>query len=296
MALSISTFLSQSIHNATASVMTVTVGGTPHTATLPVGWLRHYLAATGGGGTAHSNPREFGAYFAAILNSAVAGWVVAMTSAGLWKITNTAGTWSIVWDGTGGTDKRARDLAGFTANIGATAANTYATATWNPAGVVLSHARINDTGWQGEPSASASAVMPTGVVNAWWSGYVVWTRTFDLHLHPTLRANQTAMSLDASVAHPDSARMASPATTLVGSLTSPWSIADLLYTSIGIEVGIAFGDFQSHIAASTLVYDLGYLDPATLKKAHWALPVANWSATRSVKGLGFTRYAAGTRA
>jgi hypothetical protein len=148
MAESYTTFIAQSVQTTVASTLKITVAGTPYTITIAAQWYRHYLASSAGAGTSHTAPREAGDYLADQINAAIAGCTVRMRSDGRWELTHSAGTWSILWDGTSSTDKTARDLYGFASNVASTAAGTYAVADYHGVGVIANVARISDQGWQ----------------------------------------------------------------------------------------------------------------------------------------------------
>lgn len=123
-----------------ASVLKATKGASTSTINFAAGTYDHYLGS--------ANGTESGAYLQGLLNAAATGWVVAMTAAGRWRITNTLDSWSLQWDGAGGTDRVARDWYGWRDSIGTTAAGTYATADYHPAGCLLARSSGDGTDWQ----------------------------------------------------------------------------------------------------------------------------------------------------
>lgn len=306
-------YLAPSFRFGSDSVLKATRNGVQQPVTVSSGsgatWYRHYLAATGGSGSASTSPKEFGAYLEALLNAAhgVSDWNVRMSASGRWEITNTAQTWSILWDATAGTDKVARDCLGWTGNIGSTGANTYSTAQRLPQFAIAMIGRDNDTYWR-PVQERAGGVMPNGTTYGWraGNGAISWERSFDVVQSPAVYHTILDKSSAASAAFVFST-MTSPMTAPAASeVVYTWSDFVLGYNheEIGAAIGSAPGDTSSNIlttfdkvvAGSTTSFDKVYLHPDFLKRAAFApeLMVRNWWGYVRVPGVKLTLTGTGT--
>lgn len=301
MAATVSTFMAHSVFMPSSSVLKITVAATgPNTVTLwsvaLTNWRRHYLAASAGAGTSHDAPKEAGSELETLLNASIAGWDVRMRSDGRWEITNTTGTWSVLWDGTSSTDKKARDFFGFASNITSIAAGTYVAADYPPYGALLAISKSGDTFWNPQQTI-ASAPREDGDVEAIRSGYLRGDRSFDLRFHPHDATTRAADGHPHSPFYPaQGTRWLTPGTGDLGSLTSPYSVLEWVMCAPGQRVGAALGTFQDHYLATTTTYDLCALNPEFAKRRDWSRPSEESNARlRDVRGFTLSYVGAGTR-
>lgn len=298
MAEAITIFLAGSFQHDTASVFKATKGGGAATAvTVPAAWYRVWLASTGGGGTSHTDPFEYLAKLQALTIAAVGtGFVFRMGSNGLVQVTNTLDTYSFTWDGTGGTDKLARNVLGFTANIGTTAAGTYTTASANPCFCVSAIGRERDSDWNTDQT-HASKATEGGVVYSIRSGVVRAVRSFDVTMVPTDTGALTTLGLSSSYspAFPDPSRFASPMVVPPASLDYVYSWHDFLHTMGGRELGAAIGtrdglnltNFATVQAGTSTKYDKCYLHEDTIARVLTAPTQYGWHDRRTLRDLRF---------
>lgn len=298
------TLLAQPFQLAAAATVKLTVGATPYTATVGTAnaWYRTYLAASGAGGTAHTDAKEWLAVVQAALNaSGSTGWVVRLRTDGRVEVTNTTAstTYAVQWDGSGGSHVTVRDLLGFAGNVATTATGTYTAADYLPSHCWFLLARTGDKDWQAAQAHAAWTRKPDGTVYGFAARYVVRTRTFDTGFHPTDKAAADALGSVLTPLRGPAARWQRPSATPITpgttSLPAPWSVEDFAFSAGGYELGCAFGTLPDHLAGATSTYDACYLDPDTLTKLDAQPTQANWSRRRDVRGVKLRWAAAQTR-
>lgn len=299
MAEAITIFIAGSFQHDTTSVLKISIaGGALQTVTVPIGWYRVWLASTGGGGTAHTDPFEYLAKLKALLDAASPGnnWTVRMGSSGLVQLTYTGATYAITWDGTSGTDKKARNVLGFTANIGTTSSGIYSTASAGPMFCVSSIGRERDSDWNTEQT-HASKATEGGVVYSIRSGVVRAVRSFDVTLVPTDTGALTSLGLATaySPAFPDPSRFTSPLAVPTVTLDYVYSWHDFLHTMDGRELGAVIGtrdganltNFPTVQAGTSTKYDKCYLHEETVARVASTPTQYGWHDRRTLRDLKF---------
>ena len=296
---SIRLFLAGSFQHDVQSKFTATKGGGAATAvTVPAGWYRMWLAATGGGGTSHYDPFEYLAKLQALTIAAVGtGFVFRMGSDGRVQVTNTLATYSFVWDGTGVTDTLARNVLGFTANIGTTGAGTYTTATNPPLFCVSAMGRENDNYWQSDQEGALD-VAPTGRVHGWMSGLPMLDRSFDALYVPTDTGSilNEGISPYYSPVFPDAARWTAPMTVPPSAVNYLYSWFDFVHTMSGRELGCAIASadgtalttFANVQSAAATHFDKCYLHPDACGKLKPGMVAKMYHPRRNVPGVRLT--------
>lgn len=289
-------FLAGSFQHDTTSVFKASKGaGALTDVTVPQAWYRVWLAPTGGGGTAHTDPFEYLAKLQALTIAAVGtGFVFRMGSDGRVQVTNTLDSYAFTWDGTGGTDKKARNVLGFTANISSTPAGTYTTATSAPCFCVAGIGRDNDTYWPSEQEG-AWDVMPTGKVHGWQSGLPLSDRSLDVLYVPTDTGSLINQGISPyySPAYPDAARFTAPMTVPPASLDYLYSWFDFVHTMGGRELGCAIAsadstnltNFATIQAGTSTKFDKCYLHPSMVGKFKPAAVAKMYHARRNIPGV-----------
>jgi hypothetical protein len=279
MAESVAFFIAGSFQHDTTSVLKISIaGGALQTVTIATGWYRVWLAATGGGGTAHTDPKEYLAYVKSLLDAASPGnnWTVRMGTSGLVELTYTGATYAITWDGTSGTDKKTRSVLGFTANIGTTASGTYSTASAGPCFCVAGAGRRRDSYWTSQQEVAA-AQTELGTVYGWSSGRPISTRTFDVFGVPTDTGALTTLGIIAtpySPAYPDATRWTAPMTVPPSTLDYVYSWFDFIhgmgFRELGAAIksadGVNLTGFAIVQAGTSTKFDKCYLHPESIGK------------------------------
>jgi len=294
----ISTAIYQPLQIATANVtVRLTVSAVDTDKTVAQQWYRHYLASASAAGTGHTVAVQTLAYLQTLFAGA---WLVRMAANGKVEITNTAGTWSINWTAAHANGAIIRNILGWDANIGSTAASTYAQADHHPSHTIYLINRSDDTGWMPEFTGVAAQNMPDGTVYEFNSGYVQRSRTFESQFHPYESADIAGLSYTTTDGHATNiegavGRRQQPSATMTTTFTNPWSVADTVFTAGQRELGVAFGDFQSHVSGSTTTYDKCYLDASSRKALQLALTQRNWSRSRNIRGWKLRWNASATR-
>ena len=303
-------FLAQTLTLAGTISFSVTDSFSTRTITIVAGgttrYSRVYLAVRTDTGTTLATPHELLTTVQTALNAAPGSsyWTVALTTAGVVKITYNggAGTGTITWTANG---LGLRNIFGFTGTAtSALAVGGSTTATQPPTGCIVSLCSdASDSAWQTQSASDATATTVSGKTVQFTSGYQSMRRQIRLRLHPALWTNASANEYF-SPCHPldnaaNSTRWNTPATT--GYLDAVvYSVHEFVATAhrpgADAQIGMSVGEFQSMIAGSITDFDVGSLDADTVRGSENAYPlsVPGWSARRDVP-LKITRTSRVTR-
>ena len=278
MAESLGYLLAQSFNVASTLTFTTTDSrGGPTNRTLAAGWYRVKLAASGAGGTAHTDPKELLAAFETALGGPTY-WAVELTSAGKVRVVyKSTGTGTITLSGA----TTLRSLLGFTGDIGPLAAGASATSDYQPTHCVFAAFMDPDTGWIDQPQRYASSAMPDGTVYGWHDGRATLRRTASFKLMPKDAGFVTSLASTSTQAFPVASRWLSPSTGEPGQ-APPWSAHDAIVTAHTLECGMVWGTLQEVIAGTSTSFEKVYLTPEMAGASRIALSIPGYDARRDV--------------
>ena len=234
----------------TEQILTVTDSvGTGREVSIAAGWYRTKLGAFAASGASMADPKEL---LLVTQGQLGVGWQVSMgvdgraqvryLSTGTGKIALTAAM---------------QGLLGFaSATIGPLATGATATADYLPTHCVFAVA-ADDEGWQSVPGRTAVQDMPDGSAYGWQDGRAIMRRTIALQLRPRDEVARAAIDAGGTNALPIAAYRLNAAAGEPAQV-APWSVAQTLATTAGVECGWT-DDLQAVIAGSTTTYDRVYL-------------------------------------
>ena len=278
MAESLGYLLAQSFNlTATQTFTTTDDRGGPTNRTVASGWYRIKLAASGGGGTAHTDPKELLAAVQSALGSLY--WLVTLAPAtGKVQFTYVgASSGSINLSGA----PTLRALLGMTGNVTTTQTGATFTAPHQPTHCVFSAFMDPDTGWIDQAQRYAASAMPDGTVYGWHDGRVTLRRTAVFRLLPKDAGFVTSLSSTSTQAYPVSTRWLSPSTSEPGQ-APPWSALDAVVTAHTVECGMVWGTLQELLAGSSTSFERVYLTPEMAGAPRVALSIPGYDARRDV--------------
>jgi hypothetical protein len=270
--------LAQSFNIASTLTFTTTDSrGGPTNRTLAAGWYRVKLAASGAGGTAHTDPKEL----LAAVQTALGGssyWTVQLTVSGKVRVTyKSTGTGTITLSGA----TTLRSLLGFTGNVTSLATNAYVDSDYQPTHCVFAAFMDPDTGWIDQPQRYAASAMPDGTVYGWHDGRATLRRTAAFKLLPKDSATVGSLSSTSTPAFPAASRWLSPSTGEPGQ-APPWSAHDAIVTAHALECGMVWGTLQEVIAGTSTSFEKVYLTPEMATASRIALSIPGYDARRDV--------------
>lgn len=278
MAESLGYLLAQSFNLTSAQTVTTTDDrGGPTNRTVAAGWHRTFLAATTGGGTAHTDPKELLASVQSALDALY--WLVSLApSTGKVQFTYLGATSGAI-DLSGAPTLRA--LLGMTGNVTTIQTGATFTAPHQPTHCVFAAFVDPDTGWIDQPQRYAASSMPDGTVYGWHDGRLTLRRTASFKLHPKDAGFVTSLPSTSTQAYPVTSRWLSPSTGEPGQVP-PWSLLDAIVTAHTVECGMAWGDFQTLASGASSSFEKIYLTPEMAAASRITLSIPGYDARRDV--------------
>ena len=261
-----------------ARAVTVAASGT---------YVRPYLCAAGGGGTASSDPFELFARASSQLTTGAGG--------GTWAVTlNSDGRTRITWTGVGTGEITSGDILsalGFAAGTGALASGASALSTYPALGLLLWAYSEGDTGWLPEQD-SAGSVDGRGRAYSFRSSYVRWTRAATAMWIPRSWSNNYSGEYLSPAWHPDTAGGGSTSATAQSPSdpAEPTAWADAIFSLSG-HVPYGYTDDLQAMTTGEFVSTVS-LAPEMLEPGRFMVPerAPTYSARRSV-AVSLIRYA-----
>lgn len=250
-------------------------------------YVRPYLAAAGGGGTAATDPYELFARASSQLSTGAGGgtWAVTLNADGRTRITWTgAGTGEIV----SGTILSA---LGFAAGTGALASGASALSTYPALGLLLWAYSEQDSGWLPEQDAARS-MDGRGRTYVYASTYLRWARTLTAFWVPRAWSLNASGEYLSPAWHPDVAKggASTVAAQSVSDPAEPTAWADAVFTQSG-HVPYGYTDDLQAATTGEFISTVS-LAPEMLDAGRFTLPerAPTYDARRSVF-VSLVRYA-----
>jgi len=225
-------------------------------------WTRTFLAPTSGG-SSESAPTDLLRYVQAQLNAGGGSWTISLRDTGRVRIAyGGSGTGSITW----GSSSPVRNALGFAGNV-SLPSGTYDDSDYLPAFCWFLHTIDNDSGYRPQHSMLVASRQSNGLVTAWDEGYQSLDRSFRARFCPATETVRTAKGWYATPYWPpdDAPTRKSVPSIDPASTPAAWTVHETLSCAPGLRLAYALGTLQDLIAGSTTRFDVGALDPDSIR-------------------------------